>query len=117
RRGAEAPTLRRQVFWPGPGTKVPGFSISRQPGGDLLRQRMAGHQVVRMLPAWQRLDAIEPGGDVLVGRRNIEAELLGRIIQIRAQRQVGDGRLRSENVRAAGEALVDNAERIVDAAF
>ena len=35
----------------------------------LLRQRMAGHQVVGMFPAGQRLDAIEPGGDVLVRRR------------------------------------------------
>src|ERR1700722_447672 len=78
---------------------------------------MTGHQVVRMRPTGQRLDALEPGGDVLVRRWNIEAEFLGRIIEVGDERQVGDGRLRSENVGAAGEALVDNAERIVDTAF
>src|ERR1700733_8820947 len=67
-----------------------------------------------MFPARQRLDALEPGGDVLVRRWNIEAEFLGRIIEVGDQRQVGDGWLGSENVGAAGEALVDNAERIVD---
>src|SRR6202041_1311059 len=76
---------------------------------------MTGHQVVRMRPTGQRLDAIEPGGNVLVRRWNIEAELLGRIVKIGDQREVGDGRLGSENVGPAGEALVDNAERIVDA--
>ena len=49
--------------------------------------------------------------------RNVEAELFRRIIEIGDQRQVGDGRVRSENVGAAGEALVDDAERIVDAAL
>ena len=48
---------------------------------------------------------------------DVEAELFGRIIKVGDQRQVGDGRLRAENVRAAGEALVDDAQRIVDAAF
>jgi hypothetical protein len=42
---------------------------------------MSGHQIVGMFPARQRLDAIEPGGDVLVLGGDIEAELLGRIVQ------------------------------------
>src|SRR5262245_14944445 len=46
------------------------------------RNWMAGHQIVRMLPAGQRLDALKPGRDVLVLGRDVEAELIGRIIQI-----------------------------------
>ena len=49
--------------------------------------------------------------------RNVEAELFRRIIKVGDQRQVGDGRLRTKNVMAAGEALVDDAEGIVDAAL
>src|SRR5262245_29247722 len=79
------------------------------------RQRMAGHQVIGMFPARQRLDAIEPGSNVLVRRCDIEAELVRRIIEIGDEREVGDGGPIAENVRPRGKPLVENSERVVDA--
>src|SRR5204863_3244584 len=55
-------------------------------------QRMSRHQIVRMLPARQRLDAVEPLADRGVRGGNVEAELLGRIVEIADHRDVGDGR-------------------------
>src|SRR5215470_19222418 len=81
------------------------------------RQRMAGHQVVGMLPARQRLDALEPGGDVLVLAGDVEAELFRRIIEIGNERKVGDGGAVADNVGPSGEPLVENAKRIVDASL
>src|SRR5215813_2014227 len=55
-------------------------------------QRIPRHQFIRMLPSRQRLDAVEP----LAGRgmrgRDVEAELLGRIIEIGRIGDVRDGR-------------------------
>ena len=67
-----------------------------------------------MLPARQRLDAIEPGGDVLVLGRDVEAELLGRIIHVGDQRQVRDGRPRPEHEIARRQPLVDDRQIAVD---
>src|SRR5262245_59914105 len=64
-----------------------------------LRQRVPRHEVVRVFPARERLDAIEPDRDVLVLRRNVEAELLRRIVEIADQRKVGDGRSRTQHER------------------
>src|SRR5438093_12880750 len=79
------------------------------------RQRMAGHQVVGMLPARQRLDALEPGGDILVLGGDVEAELIGRVVEIGDERKVGDGRAVADKVGASREPLVENAKRVVDA--
>src|SRR5262249_2562279 len=79
------------------------------------RRRMAGHQIVGMLPARQRLDALEPGRDVLVLGGDVEAEFLGRIVKIGDKRKVGDAGAVADNVGASGEALVENAKRVVDA--
>src|SRR5215510_3214432 len=76
---------------------------------------MARHQVVGVLPARQRRDALEPGRDVLVLAGNVEAELIRRIIEIGNERKVGDGRAVTDNVSVSGEPLVENAKRIVDA--
>ena len=59
-------------------------------------RRIPRHQLVRMHPARQRLDAIEPARDIL-GCRDVEAEFLGRIIQIGAEREIGDGRPLAED--------------------
>src|SRR4051812_13588392 len=70
-----------------------------------------------MLPARQRLDAAEPGRDVAVSSGDVEAEFLGRIIEIGAERDVGDGRARAENERPASKPFVDNGKIAVDAAL
>ena len=61
-------------------------------------QRMPRHQVIGMRPARQRLHALEPGRDVRVLGRDVEAELFGRIIEIgrsaRCRRWSGDRRAR-----------------------
>src|SRR5262249_45390302 len=87
----------------------------RYPASPL--QRIARHQLVRMLPARQRLHALEPGADVLVRARDIEAELLDWIIEIGAKGQIGDRRPRSEHELAACQPLVDDCEIPVDAAL
>src|SRR5437868_1620602 len=81
------------------------------------RQRMAGHQVIGMLPARQRLDALEPGRDVLVLGGDVEAELIRRIIEIGDQREVCDGRAVTDNIGTSREPFVENAEHVIDAAF
>src|SRR5262245_11497923 len=68
-----------------------------------------------MLPARQRLDALEPGRNVLVLSGNVEAELVGRIVEGGDERKVGDGRVVTDDVGASGEPLVENAKRVVDA--
>src|SRR2546421_12649968 len=70
-----------------------------------------------MFPARQRLDAIEPDRDVAVLRGNIESKLLGRIVEIADQRQVGDGWPRAQNERSGREPLIDDGEVAVDAAL
>ena len=55
-------------------------------------QRMPRHEVIGVLPAWQRLDAIEPSRDIFMLPGNVESEFVCRIIEVGDQRQVGDGR-------------------------
>src|SRR6187401_2696093 len=50
---------------------------------SIFRQRMPGHQIVRMLPPWQRLHAIEPRTDRRVILRDIKPEFFGGIVQVR----------------------------------
>jgi hypothetical protein len=76
--------------------------------GKSLRQRMTGHQVIRMRPAGQSLHAVEPRADVLVLSGDVETELLGRIIEITGQRYVGDGRRDTQNVRTTRQTPVEN---------
>ena len=68
---------------------------------------MPRHEIVGMLPARQRLDPVEPSGDVFVLGGNIETELLGRIVEVGCQGKVGDGRALEQNepppVEMAGE--------------
>ena len=78
---------------------------------------MTGHQVVGMRPAGQSLHAVEPRADVLVLSRDVEAELLGRIIEIAGQRYVGDGRRDAQNVRTTRQALVENGQCAVGPAL
>jgi hypothetical protein len=70
-----------------------------------------------MRPTGQCLDAVEPGGDVLVVRRNVKAEFLRRVVEVADERQVGDRWLRTDDVGAAGEPLVEYAEHVVDPAL
>src|SRR3954463_11325976 len=76
---------------------------------------MPRHQVVGMLPARQRLDAIEPYRDVLMLPRNVEAEFVRRIVEISRQREIGDGGARAQHEWTGREPLVDNGEVVVDA--
>src|SRR5215813_14166997 len=78
---------------------------------------MAGHQVVGMLPAWQRLDAPEPGRDVLVLAGDVEAELVWRVIEIGDERKIRDRGAVADDIGASGEPLVENRKRVVDAAL
>src|SRR5262249_40171550 len=81
------------------------------------RQRMARHQVVGMLPARQRFDAIEPNRDVLVVGGDVEAEFLCRIVEISDQREIGDGRARAEQEGPRREPLVEDGDVVVDASL
>src|SRR5262249_49109359 len=76
---------------------------------------MARHQVVGMLPARQRFDAVEPYRDVLVLSGDIEAEFLRWIVEISDQREIGDGRARAEQEGPRREPLVDDGDVVVDA--
>src|SRR5690349_7907917 len=67
------------------------------------RQRMSWHQFVRVPPARQRLDPIKPCRDVLVCGRDVEAEFLGRIVEVADEREVRDGRTLAEDEGALGE--------------
>jgi len=67
-----------------------------------------------MGPAWERLDAVEPGSDVLVARGDVETELLRRVIEVADQRKVGDGRLSAYDKGPGGEPLVEYPEYVVD---
>ena len=67
-----------------------------------------------MLPARQRLDALEPSRDMLVLRRDVEAELFRWIVQVGHQRQVGDGRPLAQHEVAPGEPLIDDLQVAVD---
>ena len=60
---------------------------------------MARHQIIRVRPARQRADAVEPGADVFVLRRDVEAEFLGRIVEVRDKRNIGDCRFGAEYER------------------
>src|ERR1035437_10287840 len=55
-------------------------------------ERISRHQLVRMLPAGQGFHAVEPRPDCRMILDDVEAEFLGRIIQIAGHRDVGDGR-------------------------
>src|SRR5262249_53423774 len=79
------------------------------------RQRMPRHQVIGMLPARQRFDAVEPYRDVLVLGGDIEAEFLRRIVEISDQREIGDGRARAEQEGPRREPLLDDGDVVVDA--
>src|SRR5437868_6236973 len=68
-----------------------------------------------MLPAGQRLDALEPGADVLVRAWDVETELVGRIVEIRAERNVGDGRALAQDEALPREPLVEDRKIAVDA--
>src|SRR5215469_3531589 len=67
-----------------------------------------------MRPTGKRFDAAEPGGNVLVLRSYVEAEFLRRVVEVADEREVGDGRLRPDDVAAAGEPLVQYSEHVVD---
>ena len=59
------------------------------------RQRITRHEVIRVRPAGHGFDAVEPGADIHVLRGNVEAELVGRIIEVAGHGDVGDGRFRT----------------------
>src|SRR5262245_42655941 len=48
---------------------------------------------------------------------DVEAELLGRIVEVTAERQVGDGRARAEQEWRLLKPLVEDGEVAVDAPF
>src|SRR5687767_8060976 len=76
--------------------------------------RMAGHQLVRMTPLWERANALEPRADArIVGPRY--AEFL-RPVQVAAHREVRDARRVSHREVALREMRVQDAERSLDAA-
>src|SRR5690242_10492685 len=76
---------------------------------------MTRHQLVGMFPPGQGLDAVEPLADRRMRARDVEAELLGRIVEVADERDVRDGRALAEHERAAGEPLVEDSEIAVDA--
>src|SRR4051794_29229016 len=78
---------------------------------------MTRHQIIRVLPAWKRFDAIKPGGDVLVLSRYVETEFVRRIIEIADQRNVGDRGAFAQDEGRLRQALVHNRKRVVDAAL
>ena len=53
---------------------------------------MARHQIIRMRPPGQGLHARKPRADILVFAGDVETEFLGRVVEIGAIRNVGDGR-------------------------
>src|SRR5690348_3998706 len=83
----------------------------------LTLQRITRHQLVGMLPAGQGLDAVEPPGDRRMGARDVEAEFLGRIVEVADERDVRDGRALAEHECAAGQPLLEDREIAVDAAL
>src|SRR6478672_3315552 len=70
-----------------------------------------------MRPVRQRLDPREPTGDRRVVARNIAPEFLSRVVEVARERNVGDGRTRAKHERRFREPLVQDGERVVDAAL
>jgi hypothetical protein len=70
-----------------------------------------------MLPPRQCLDAAEPSGDVLVLGCNVEAEFLGRIVEIGDQREVRDSRTLAEHIGPRRKPSVENPKAVVDTAL
>src|SRR5687767_12161530 len=65
---------------------------------DLPLQRMAGHQLVRMHPAGQRPDAVQPRTDARIVAPRY-AEFVGPV-QVAAHGEVGNARLAADGERA-----------------
>src|SRR3954452_2431356 len=84
---------------------------------SLRRNRVPRHQIVGMLPARQRLDALALGGDRRMLLGYVEAELFGRVVEVAGKRHVRDGRPVAEQEFAAFEPLVDDGEIAVDASL
>src|SRR5438309_585149 len=78
---------------------------------------MTGHQIIGMFPAGERLDALEPAGDVLVLGGNIETEFVRGIIEVSHQRDIGDRGACAQDKGRLRQALVEDRECIVDAAL
>src|SRR4029077_3631557 len=76
-------------------------------------QGMSRHQLVRMHPAGQRFDAIEPGLD---GGKLAPAyaEFVGPV-QVAAQREIGNRRLVADDKRALLEVQVEDDQRAAHA--
>src|ERR1700719_3497078 len=73
-------------------------------------KRVAGHQVVGVLPTGQSSHALEPGayGRVVLG--DVKSELFGRIVQVAGHRDVCDGRPVANQKRSSAKPLVDDGE-------
>src|SRR6266852_6084395 len=82
-----------------------------------LHQRISWHQLVRMLPPGQRLDAFHPGADRRIILGDIEAEFFSRVIHVARERYVRDGGTCAQEIGGLGEPLVDDAEIVGEAAF
>src|SRR5579883_1413931 len=78
---------------------------------------MSRHQLVRMPPSRQRLDALHPGADRRIVLGHVEVEFFRRIVYVAGERYVGDGRTCAQQKGGLGEALVDDAEVVGEAAF
>ena len=70
-----------------------------------------------MRPAGQRFDALAPRADSRVVLADVEAEFLGRIMEVARKRYVRDGRPLAEHEFAAFEPLAHDAKIAVDAAL
>src|SRR5215468_5722926 len=80
-------------------------------------QRVPWHQLVGMLPSGQRLDAFHPGADRRIVLGDIEAEFFRRVVHIACERYVRDGGTCAQEIGGLGEALVDDAEIVGEAAL
>src|SRR5262245_40093411 len=78
---------------------------------------MPRHQLIRMHPAGQGLDALAPRRDRRMLLADVEAELLDRIVEVAGERDVRDGRAVAEQERRLLEPLVDDRQIAVDAAL
>src|SRR5689334_18802487 len=92
-------------------------SLREAPHHEGLTYRMPRHQLVRMLPAGQRLHALAPCADRRMILADVEAEFFRRIVEVAGKRHVRDGRTIAKQEFASFEPLVDDPEIAVDAAL
>src|SRR3954470_20811803 len=76
--------------------------------------RVPRHDVVRVRPAWQRLQALTPCANCRMILADVEAELFRRKVEVARERNIRDSRPVAEHEFAAPEPLVDVAEIAVE---